>query len=64
MSRQTMVDYYKKYYHPKNAFLIVSGNFNKTQARNLVHHYFEKKIATKKIAYPKADIKQGKFKVN
>ena len=64
MHLQTMVDYYKKYYHPKNAFLIISGNFNKTKARKLVDCYFDKKIPSKKIPYPEATIKKETFKIN
>jgi len=54
MSRNDMVRYYHKYYHPKNAVLFVVGNFDKIKTKNLIKKYFSNKIKTKEISYPKS----------
>ena len=34
-------DFFDKYYAPGNAVLVVSGDFDGDQARELVHHHFD-----------------------
>jgi len=64
MTRLQLVEFYRKYYHPKNATLFVMGNFDKIKTKNLIKKYFEFEIKTKAISYPKAKIAFDGPKVN
>lgn len=64
MKRSEMVNYYKKHYCPKNAFLIVSGNFNLKKTKLLIDKYFNTIDGGQKISYPYAKINKGNFKIN
>ncbi len=57
LKRSQMVSFYKKYYHPRNAVLFISGNFNKDTIKKTIKKYFDKEIKTKEIPFPKAKIK-------
>ncbi len=64
MTRNQMMNFYKKYYHPKNAVLFIMGNFDKVQAKQLIKKYFDFKIKTKSISFPKAKLIFDGPKVN
>lgn len=53
MTRNQMISYYHKYYHPKNAVLFVIGNFDKASTKRLIKKYFSTNIKTQKIKFPK-----------
>ena len=57
LKRNQMVSFYKKYYHPRNAVLFISGNFNKDTIKKTIKKYFDKEVKTKEIPFPKAKIK-------
>jgi predicted Zn-dependent peptidase len=40
ITREQMVDYFRTYYAPNNCVLIMTGDFNTAQARQLVERYF------------------------
>ncbi len=64
LTQKEMVDFYKKYYHPKNALLIIAGNFDKEKTKKLIKKYFEFDVKTKEIAFPKAKIYMNGPEVN
>jgi zinc protease len=64
MTRKQMVNFYKKYYHPKNAVLFVIGKFDKIKTMKLIQKYFDFKIPTKNINFPKAKLIFDGPKVN
>ena len=64
MTREQMIALYKKYYHPKNAILVIMGNFNRAKTKKLIEKYFGFEVKTKTISYPKAKIIFGEPKVN
>lgn len=45
--------FYKTYYSPNNSVLILTGNFNKAQAKKIIARYFEKIPKAKIPAYKK-----------
>ena len=53
MQRSQMINYYHKYYHPKNAVLFVVGNFDKISTKKLIKKYFSTNIKTQAIKFPK-----------
>jgi predicted Zn-dependent peptidase len=64
MTRSQMVEFYKKYYHPKNAVLFVMGNFDKIKTKKLIKKYFGFEVKTKAISFPKAKMVFDGPKVN
>ncbi|MFA5230518.1 MAG: pitrilysin family protein [Candidatus Paceibacterota bacterium] len=53
MTRNQMINYYHKHYHPKNAVLFVVGNFEKVSTKKLIKKYFSTDIKTQEIKFPK-----------
>ncbi|SFC72799.1 M16 family metallopeptidase [Pseudoalteromonas denitrificans] len=47
---QDVKDFYKKWYVPNNVTLVISGDFNKEQAKEWVHYYFDEIKPSEKIA--------------
>jgi len=56
ITRNQLINYYHKYYHPKNAVLFVVGNFDKTSTKKLIKKYFSINIKTQKIKFPKVKL--------
>lgn len=64
MKRSDMLSYYKKFYHPGNAFLVISGNFKIATAKKLISKFFDANPKTKANPYPKTKLSQRSFDIN
>jgi len=64
MKRSDMIAYYKKFYHPGNAFLVISGNFKIATAKKLISKFFDANPKTKANPYPNTKLSQRSFDIN
>lgn len=56
--RQDLIDYWQKYFLPKNSYLIVTGNFQDAKLKDLLSQYFKNIKSAKFFAgYPKMSSK-------
>lgn len=73
LTRETLLDYYNKYYHPKNITLVIVGDIEEKEALDLAKKYFSKTRqvepgkpydGTDKVEFKKAVTKDFKADVN
>lgn len=60
---QNFQDFYDKYYHPNNACLVISGDFNLTEARQYVRDYFGNIPMGPEIKRPKFKVSEIKEEI-
>lgn len=63
ISRNDVLNYRKKFYHPSNLLIAVSGNFNQHQLEKLVDEFWIKLPGKKSTAFVKAKEKQNDYKL-
>lgn len=64
INRQKLLNYRKKYYHPRNAVLIAAGRIKNSQLQKLAEKYLAKEKKKKKSKYQPAKNNQQRPRVN
>ncbi len=64
ITHKELLNYYRKYYNAKNAYLFIAGNFDPIQTRKLIAKYFNTAKSTHSFPYPKTKILQKRPKLS